>query len=129
MKQVPGFSVPADFAGAAGLTANRALDVRVLILGDGEGATKLKLMQIPGVKPTKANHDHIHSTLGLSYLTISVKDTNKALERLERAKVKPLARTPLALPAPLPTDIFLTLVRDPDGNLIELVGPKLNPEA
>ncbi len=46
--EVTGFSVPADFAKQAGLTDSKQLDIRVLVLGEGEGATKLKLMQIKG---------------------------------------------------------------------------------
>jgi hypothetical protein len=46
------------------------------------------------------------------------------LKRLEKAGVKPLAKGPVALPEPLPQGIYLTVVRDPDGNIVELVGPK-----
>ena len=46
--EVTGFSVPADFAKQAGLTDAKQLDIRVLVLGEGEAATKLKLMQIKG---------------------------------------------------------------------------------
>ena len=37
--------------------------------------------------------------------------------RAKKAGVKPL-------PKGLPQGVYLTIVRDPDGNLIELLGPK-----
>lgn len=123
-KEAGGFKVPADFAKDAGLTDEKPLDIRVLQLGDDENATKLKLMQLPGVKSKKSDNRFIHSQLGISYLTIFVEDTAKALKRLEKANVKPLANSPVGLPEPLPQGVFLTVVRDPDGNLVELVGPK-----
>jgi catechol 2,3-dioxygenase-like lactoylglutathione lyase family enzyme len=122
--EVPGFSVPADFCADAGLTDSKQLVIRVFVLGSDDKATKIKLMQLPGVVSKKSDNSFIHSQLGFSYLTISVKDTNAALRRLEKTNVKPLAKSPVALPAPLPQNVFLTLVRDPDGNIIELVGPK-----
>lgn len=123
-KEVEGFSVPADFAGDTGLTDNQALDIRVLVLGDDETATKLKLMTVPGVRSEKGANDFIHSQRGYSYITIMISDTNAALERLKKAGVKPLAKGPVALPKPLPQGVYLTVVRDPDGNIVELVGPK-----
>jgi lactoylglutathione lyase len=123
-KEVQGFSVAADFAAEAGLTANKKLDIRVLVLGEGEGATKLKLMQVEGGGNKKPDHTHIDTTLGLSYITIVVKSTDNALKRLAKAGVKPIAKGPVTLPANLNPELALTIVRDPDGNLVELVGPK-----
>jgi catechol 2,3-dioxygenase-like lactoylglutathione lyase family enzyme len=76
-----------------------------------------------GPRRFEAN-DFIHSQRGYSYITIEINDTNAALKRLEKAGVKPLAKGPVALPKPLPQGIYLTVVRDPDGNIVELVGPK-----
>ena len=124
LKEVAGFSVPAEYAGRVGLTNNHKLDVRVLTLGDGEGATKLKLMQFPGVDSKKQRNRFIHTTLGVSYLTFHVSDTKAAIARLKKHEVKTLKKSPLPLPKPLPSSLFLTMVRDPDGNFVELVGPK-----
>ena len=98
--------------------------VCVLVLGEGAGATKLKLMQVEGGGNKKPDHAHIDSTLGLSYITIVVKSTDDALARLAKAGVKPIAAGPAALPDNLDPALSLTIVRDPDGNLVELVGPK-----
>ena len=123
-KQVTGFSVPAGFATKSGLTENRPLDIKVLVLGEGDGATKLKLMQVPGSASKKADNATIDAQLGFSYLTIVVKSTDHALARLAKAGVKPIAKGPVTLPDNLNPDLALTIVRDPDGNLVELVGPK-----
>jgi lactoylglutathione lyase len=122
----PGFGVPGGFAADAGLTDGAALDIKVLTLGKEATATKLKLMQIKGTKkPTaKAANDLIHSQYGFRYLTIMVTDMTASLARLEKAGVKPIAKTPIAIPATIADGMYLTIVRDPDGNMVELVGPK-----
>ena len=122
--KLDGFSVPADYATDVGLTDGQPLTISVLSLATGEGATKLKLMQLPGVKSKKSDNSFIHSQLGVSYLTLFVKDTGAALARLKAIGVTPVAKSPLPLPKGFPEGVYLTIVRDPDGNLIELVGPR-----
>jgi len=124
-KVAGGFKVPGDFAESSGLTKGKELDIEFLTLGgaEGEEATKLKLMQVKG-SGGKADQSHIDSTLGFSYITIFVKDTDKAMARLKRAGVKPIAKGPVTLPKNLDPSLSLTIVRDPDGNFVELVGPK-----
>ena len=48
---------------------------------------------------------------------------NVSLERLKKMSVKPLAKGPVPLPKGFPEGVFLTVVKDPDGNFVELVGP------
>jgi catechol 2,3-dioxygenase-like lactoylglutathione lyase family enzyme len=122
--EVQGFSVPGDFCADAGLTSGKPLSIRVLVLGEGESATKIKLMEVPGVETKKTDNAFIHSQFGFRYLTISVTDTNAAVARLKKAGVSPIAKCPVALPKGLPQGVYLTVVRDPDGNLVELLGPK-----
>ena len=124
LREAESFSVAADYAADAGLTDKRPLSVRVLVLGDGDTATKLKLMQIPGAKSKSSDNQFIHSQLGYRYLTIFVADADAAAARLKAAGVKPLGKGPLPLPAGFPEGMRLSVVRDPDGNLIELIGPK-----
>jgi catechol 2,3-dioxygenase-like lactoylglutathione lyase family enzyme len=123
-KELKGFSVGAEYAKEVGLTDGHKLDIRVLALGDEKTATKLKLMSLPGVTSQRKDQQFIHSTLGYSYLTIHITDTTEALERLKKAGVKPIAKSPLPVPKDIAEGIFLTIVRDPDGNFVELVGPK-----
>jgi catechol 2,3-dioxygenase-like lactoylglutathione lyase family enzyme len=81
-------------------------------------------MKVPGTSPRTGDNDFIHSHTGFRYLTIMVEDTNAALERLAKLGVKPLAKSPMALPESLAPGMHLTCVKDPDGNLVELLGPR-----
>ena len=123
-REVKGFEVPADLARDAGLTDSKPLAIRVLVLGEGEGATKLKLMQVAGTAPRTGDTEFIHSHTGFRYLTIVVADTDAALARLAKLGVKPIAKSPVALPESLAPGMHLTCVRDPDGNIVELLGPR-----
>ena len=123
-RELKGFDVSADLAAAAGLTDSKPLSIRVLALGDGPGATQLKLMQVAGTSPRTGDTDFIHSHTGFRYLTIMVDDTTAAVERLAKLGVKPLAKSPLALPESLAPGMYLTCIRDPDGNIVELLGPR-----
>lgn len=123
--EVEGFTVPADWCAKVGLTDQQKLDIRVFVLGEGESATKLKLMEVPGVDSKKADNTHIHSQLGYSYLTIYVADINATLDRLTKAGIEPVSEGgAVPLPEGFPEGVFLALVKDPDGNIIELIGPK-----
>ena len=123
-REVKGFEVPAGLATDAGLTDARPLVIRVLVLGEGESATKLKLMQVAGTLPRTGDTEFIHSHTGFRYLTIMVADTDATLARLGKLGVKPIAKSPVGLPDSLAPGMHLTCVRDPDGNLVELIGPR-----
>ncbi len=98
------------------------LDVHVLVLGEGPTATKLKLMQFKTERGARVDNTFIHSSYGYRYLTIAVKDLNLAVENAKKAGAKPIAKCPVALPDGFPAGLALANYRDPDGNLIELVG-------
>jgi len=57
--------------------------------------------------------------VGYSYLTLMVTDMKASMERLKKAKVKLLGKTP----ASIGPNNYLTVFQDPDGNYIELIGP------
>jgi len=92
----------------------------VLALGKEPTATRVKLMAFAGIRSEKPANQFIHSSLGYSYLTILVRDMDAATARLRAAGVKDL-REPVRIRQ---TSDYLVLVRDPDGNIIELVGPR-----
>ena len=70
-----GFNVSGSFPKKVGLTDGTELKIHVLTLGDEESATKLKLMQVKGIKATRlVKQKFIHTIAGFSYLTIFVKD-------------------------------------------------------
>lgn len=118
--EVPGFNVSKEMAGDSGLTDYYAFRVRVLVLGDEPSATKIKIMEFRDVQVKEVDNKFINSSLGFSYLTIFVSDTTAAVERAKRAGVRPVKK-PYQLGE---GNLYLTLVKDPDGNIIELVGPK-----
>ena len=124
--EIDGFHVPAEMGADAGLSDNRPFDVRVMVLGKGPTATKVKLMAFPDAPGVKPSNDFIHTTLGLSYLTLWVTDVDTAVSRARQAGAKVLAKGPFALPPRGDLRLYLAVVRDPDGNMIELVGPKRN---
>ena len=118
--ELSGFDVSKEMAGDTGLSDYQAFSVRVLVLGDEPNATRIKIMEFPEAPGKKVDNKFIHSSLGLSYLTISVSDMTVALERAVKAGAAPVKE-----PCQLGTgNYYLTLVKDPDGNIIELLGPK-----
>ena len=121
--EVPGFKVPAQFGLDTGLANKLELDVHVLVLGQGESATKLKLMQFKSAPGARVDNTFIHSSYGYRYLTIPVKNLNLAVDNAAKAGGKPIAKCPVPLPEGFPAGLALANYRDPDGNLIELVGP------
>jgi len=114
-----GFSVPAEMAGDTGLTDYKAIRVRVFALGKEPTATRLKIMAFPDAPGKKVDNKFINSSLGYSYLTILVSDLTEALARLKAHDVAPVKK-PYQLGN---ANNYLILVKDPDGNIIELIGP------
>ena len=121
LTEVKGFEVSAEKAADLGLTDNQPVSVRVFVLNDAEGAStaRIKLMAFPSAPGVKPDQKFIHSTIAISYLTLFVNDIDLAVERLKKAKVKLLGKTPVDLGG----GRFLAAVQDPDGNFIELIGP------
>lgn len=113
------FTASADLTRDSGLSAGEELVIKKLALGKGKGATTIKLMQ-SGESSKQSDQKYITSSLGFSYLTIRVTSTKAALARLGKAGVKVLAKGPVIIPN---TEVALTVVKDPDGNFVELVGP------
>jgi catechol 2,3-dioxygenase-like lactoylglutathione lyase family enzyme len=116
--EVSGFEVSAEMGGGSGLTDNHPFKVRVFVLADETTATKIKLMEFPQAPGKKVDHRFIHSSLGFSYLTIFVSDMTASVERARKAGAV-IVKEPYNLGG----NNYLTLVKDPDGNIIEFVGP------
>jgi catechol 2,3-dioxygenase-like lactoylglutathione lyase family enzyme len=124
LTQVATFDVSAVMGRESGLSDDKPFKVYVLKLGDGPTATSVKLMQFCDAPGKKQDNTFIHSTLGVSYLTIWVQDTNAAVARAKAAGGEIMANGPYALPDGSSERMYLTCVRDPDGNIVEMVGPK-----
>jgi catechol 2,3-dioxygenase-like lactoylglutathione lyase family enzyme len=119
-KEVRGFPVTADLGRKIGLIDGRATEVRVFVLEGAEPATRIKMLSFPEAPGKQADQSYIHSTLGFRYLTLYVKDMSRALERLKQAGVQTLGETPIETG----NGNWLVAVKDPDGNFIELIGPR-----
>jgi len=119
--EVPGFDVSKEMGGDTGVSDYQAFQIRALVLGDEPNASRIKIMEFSEAPGKKVDNRFIHSSLGFSYLTISVSDMTAALERAKKAGVVPVKE-----PYQLGTgNYYLTFVKDPDGNFIELLGPKM----
>jgi len=114
-----GFDVAAKMAADTGLTDNLPFKVRMFALGKEPTATNLKIMTIPGANSKKVDNQYIGSSLGFRYLTINVANLTQTMERLKHAGV-----TPVKPPYQLGGNSYLILVKDPDGNTVELIGPR-----
>jgi lactoylglutathione lyase len=119
-KEVRGFSVTSDLGKKIGLLSGQATQVRVFVLEDVDQATRLKLLSFPEAPGKQADQAYIHSTLGFRYLTLYFKDLTRVLERVKKAGVSTLGETPVEISA----GTWLLAVKDPDGNFIELIGPR-----
>lgn len=124
LAEVEGFDVPVDMGGNSGLSDNRPFHVRIFKVADDENATQVKIMQFKDAPGKRVDNAFIHSSYGIRYLTFYVSDMTASVERARKAGAVILAKGPIELPKDLGSGVFLALVRDPDGNLIELVGPK-----
>lgn len=121
-KDAASFKVSPEIAIGAGLSqVDRELTIYKLRLGAGEGATNIKLMEIPDETQKPVAGPYIHNQLGMSYMTIFVKDQTVSLQRAKKLGVQPLAEGPYDLGG---GKMYLTVLKDPDGNFVELVGPK-----
>lgn len=123
MQKVGSFSLDAETATSAGLTASQKLDVTVMACGDGATAARLKLMSFPEEPGKASDNSTIHAQLGFKYLTLKVKSVDAAVARLTKAGIKPMGKGPTAIPGREPAT-FILLAHDPDGNIVEFVGPK-----
>jgi len=118
MTKVSEFDVDGEFGTASGLTDGLAFHVDVLKLMDSPDANQWKLMSFKkeGSHPMPK---FIHDDTGMQYITIMVHSLDPVLKRIKEHKVKLLGSTPV----PLNEQDHFVLVQDPDGTIIELIGP------
>lgn len=118
MTKVSEFDVDGNFGTSSGLTDGIAFHVDVLKLQDSPDANQWKLMSFKkeGSHPMPK---YIHDDTGMQYITINVNSLAPVLERIKKHKVKLMGDTPV----PLGEKDHFVLVQDPDGTIIELIGP------
>jgi catechol 2,3-dioxygenase-like lactoylglutathione lyase family enzyme len=118
MTKVGEFDVDAEFGKNSGLTDGVPFHVDILKLEDSEGANQWKIMSF-GKGGSHPIPKYIHDDTGMQYITIMVKSLDPFLKRIKKHKVKLLGDTPI----PLGPDQHFVLVQDPDGSIVELIGP------
>lgn len=118
MTKVGEFDVDGEFGKSSGLTDGLAFHVDVLKLQDSPDANQWKLMSF---KKEGSHHisEFIHDDMGMQYITINVKSLEPVLKRIKKHGVKLMGDTPV----PLGEKDHFVLVQDPDGTIIELIGP------
>ncbi len=113
------FSLDTTWSREAGAAAGRPFSVRQFRLGDGPGATVLKLAYFEASAP-RTPQDGLDTPAGVNYLTLSYKDLQPVVARLGEAGIPILGLV-------IRESYQLLFVRDPDGLFIELVGPPHPP--
>lgn len=119
-----GHTVPAGLAERLGLSNGETLDVHVMVPAMENTASRLKLIAVRGADTAVAEPSSIPSMTGFRYITVFVTDIDRTARQLEAAGVPAAEVSPLALGEGSPSEVFVMLVSDPDGNRIEIVGPR-----
>jgi lactoylglutathione lyase len=119
-RELPGFSVPGAMGKKIGLVDEQPFSVRVFALDDVDSATRIKVLSFPKAEGKQPDQAFVHSSFGFRYLTIYVRDMDRALARLKAAGVTLLGETPLDLGG----GTIIAAFKDPDGNFYELIGPR-----
>lgn len=118
MKKVSEFDVDEEFSKISGLADGVTFHVDVLKLEDSPEANQWKIISF-GKEAAHPMPKYIQDDTGMQYITIMVKSLEPFLKRIKKHNVKLLGDTPV----PLGTDQHFVLVQDPDGTIIELIGP------
>ncbi len=120
LKKVGGFDVSEDFAKKSGLTGGLPIKVITLKLEDEPEATQWKVISF-GKKAPDPLPRYVQDIVGMRFITINVTNLKPFLERINKHGVKLLGETPVPLESS--GNMHFILVSDPDGILIELIGP------
>ena len=118
MQKVSEFDVDGEFSKISGLADGVPFHVDVLKLEDSPEANQWKLMSF-GKEAGHPIPRFIQDDTGPQYITIMVTSLKPFLERIKKHNVKLMGDTPV----PLDPDQHFVLVQDPDGVIIELIGP------
>lgn len=116
MKKVGGFDIDEDFGKRSGLTGGEPFSVVIMKLIDDDNSTQWKLISF-NKKAAHPRQKFIQDDTGMQYTTINVKSIDPFLKRIKESNIPLLGDTPTKLGE---NGVFV-LLRDPDGNFIELI--------
>jgi len=119
MVKIREFTVDSEKAKRMGLSNGESFDVKVLKLENSEQATEWKLMSF-NKETSHKTQTYIPDENGIRYITIFVNSMMPVLERINKHNIKTLGETPTMLDV----NRQFVLIKDPDGNFIEFIGPK-----
>ena len=123
MTQTNILNAPESLIADSGLSTPKKVKVYFMALdGADNKATQIKIMKWPG-SPEKAPNKYVDSSYGFSYITIFVKDADKVVANLKKHNIPILGKGPFDLGCIDFAPNYLIVIRDPDGNFIELIGP------
>lgn len=115
MQEAGGFSLDTAWSREAGAASGRPFSVRQFRLGEGSGATLLKLAYFKASEP-RPSQEGLDTPAGVNYLTLAYPELEPVVARLREAGVPILGHVRRE-------GYQLVFIRDPDGLFIELVGP------
>ena len=115
MRAAGSFSLDSTWSREAGAANGRPFSVRMFRLGEGSGATILKLAYFEASEP-RPPQEGLDTPAGVNYLTLTYPDLEPVVVRLRQAGTPILGYVQRE-------EYQLIFTRDPDGLFIELVGP------
>ena len=118
MKKANEFDIDEEFSKISGLAGGVPFHVDVLKLEDSPEANNWKLISF-GTEAAHPMPKYIQDDTGMQYITIRVKSLEPFLKRIKKHNIKLLGDTPV----PLDAEQHFVLIQDPDGTIIELIGP------
>ena len=118
MTKVGEFDVDETFSKISGLADGVAFHVDILKLQDTPDANLWKVMSF-NKEGSHPKSTYIQDDTGMQYVTINVTSLEPFLKRIKKHNVKLLGDTPV----PLGEKDHFVLIQDPDGTIIELIGP------
>lgn len=108
----------------SGFSDGRPLRVRTMSLGEGPDSTNLKFLEFKDLALERSPGPYIHSALGVRYITIAVDDIGVALAKAAEHGIKPIEKGPIQGRSGFGKGFWLALLKDPDGNIVEMVSIK-----
>jgi len=123
-QEVEGHAIPAELTDRLGLADREQLSVHVLLPEKENTASRIKIIAAPDSDTAVAEQGSIPALTGFRYITIFVADIDAAADRLSSVGVPATESAPVALGRGSLNEVFVMLVSDPDGNRIEIVGPR-----
>lgn len=116
------FELKSELARAIRLSDGDPVGIRLLSMGEGKSASRLKIIEASHLAPENQIPAVVSSANGMRYMTVFVSDLKAVLKRLNTnfEGIEPILQT--TIDKGTSDETTIAVVPDPDGNLIEIVG-------